>query len=314
LSSGTVSENFTPNRILTTFLGLEAAILFSKILGSINGWLVMNILFYFASCILFFNLLLKIYDSQKTALIGTLFLASNYAMLRFGLNFLMDLGGWMFYLTSLFFVWSYLENNKRKDILFASVMVGVGGLFKEYAFLGFLPIIGILLYENYRQFFVFLKKSVVPVLIMFVPTTILHLFVYFKFNYTYLDWLNSNQEHYIYSSRALEYIKSFGSLLNVLGILFIFGIYFIWRERKTFNQNIKIFVTLVGISILPIFFWPAITQRILFITTPFVILISAFLIKKYQKYWFAFIPVLILYLLASFFMDSYILPNFNLPI
>ena len=84
LSSGTVSENFTPNRILTTFLGLEAAILFSKILGSINGWLVMNILFYFASCIIFFNLLLKIYDSQKTALSGTLFLASNYAMLRFG--------------------------------------------------------------------------------------------------------------------------------------------------------------------------------------------------------------------------------------
>ncbi len=314
LSSGKAPQNFTPNRILTTFLGLETAVLFSKILGSINGWLVMNIIFYFVACIVFFNLLLKIYDSQKTAIIGSLFLAGNYAMLRFGLNFLMDIGGWTFYAISLFFLWNYLESKKRKDILLASVMVGVGGLFKEYSFLGFLPIIGILLYENYKQLFVFIKKSFIPILIMLGPTVILHLLVYLKFGYTYFDWLSSNQEHYVYSSRLVEYIKSFGSLLNILGILFICGLAVLRKEWANLDFKIKLFLLLIFASLLPIFLWPAITQRILFITAPFIILVSGLFIKKCEKYWYVFIPILLIYILVSFLMDAFILNFVNLPI
>jgi len=104
LSEGKNIENFVPNRILTTFLSIETARLFSRFLANINGWLIMNILFYFVSCLVFFNILLKIYKSEKVALLGVMFLASNYAVVKFGLNFLMDMGGWMFYVISLFFV------------------------------------------------------------------------------------------------------------------------------------------------------------------------------------------------------------------
>lgn len=48
LQDGNVPAQFVPNRILTTFLGLDSVILFSKIFGSIEaGWLILNILFYF---------------------------------------------------------------------------------------------------------------------------------------------------------------------------------------------------------------------------------------------------------------------------
>lgn len=307
-------SGFAPNRLVTTFGGLQLIRLFSGVFGSVLGvWLSMNFIFYLLMGVAFYRLLLLIFESERTAFWGTLFLAGNYSALTFGLAYLMDVGGWAFYVFSLLFSFRYLKFGERREIILASVCVGLGGLFKEYALLGALPIAVILIWENWPSLIRIFKNSWLPALLALLPVGLVYWFIYSSFGYTYLDWLGNNSDYYTYKSRIAEYIKSFGSLLNMLGLIFAGGLWVLSKEWKKLEKENKIFLFAVFVSFLPIFFWPAITQRILFIAVPFVVLISSFLIKKYQKYWIVFLPVLALYLCLSFFMDSFLLNFINLP-
>lgn len=316
LKGGEVSANFIPNRILTTFLGLKTIILISNITPNIPAaWFVWNLSLYFLICLAFYNFILGLFDDERVALLATLFLAANYAMLNFGLGFFMDIGGSAFYIFSIYFLFLYSETQNRKMLLFSALMVGVGGLFKEYAFLGSIPIFCYLIYEHWGSPKNIIKRGFLPAIIAITPTLILHAYIYQKFNYTYFDWLSSNQAYYIYSSRISEYIKSFGSLLNLLLLPFIAGVYVFLKYGKEImpEKKNRVFVISAVLSVLPIFFWPAITQRILFITLPATILVASFAFKKYQKYWYVFLILLVLYTILSFTMNSVILPYINLP-
>lgn len=314
LKEGVKPEGLVFNRIITTFGGLWTIILLSGFSGSVLGsWFALNTFFYFLTAIVFYKILVLLFDEGKAAILGVFFFAGNYAILRFGLNFLMDLGGWTFYIFSLFFVLKYAKFGNKSDIMLASLMVGIGGLFKEYAFLGIIPIAAILIYENRNSFLNLLKAAALPSLVALIPIISVYLHAYFNFGYTYLDWFNTNQAYYHYDSRIIEYIKSFGSLLNFLGVLFAGGLVILIKERELLEPRIKLFLFSIFVSFLPVFFWPAITQRLLFISVPFVILVSCFLLKKQEKHWYTFIPILFAYIAASLFMDSFILKSVNLP-
>lgn len=309
------STDFLPNRILTTFLGLESIRIFSTIFGNIFvAWFFVNSLLYFLSCIFFFKLLSRILRSESTAFLGGLFLAANYGFLIFGLNYLMDIGGWAFYIFSLYFLYKYSQSKKTSNILLSALMVGIGGLFKEYAFLGAVAIGAFLILENWRDIKSLAIRAIQTASLALIPTIALYTYVYYRFGYTYLDWLGANQEHYVYGSRLIEYIKSLGSLVNILAFLFIGGVYILSRRLREIDNATKVFIAAILVSILPVFIWPAITQRILTITIPFTVIVVGYLFRKYQRYWYAFLPLLAAYILATFFMDSYILKVVNLPI
>ncbi|NQV88626.1 MAG: glycosyltransferase family 39 protein [Parcubacteria group bacterium] len=315
LRGGVVPSDFVPNRILTTFFGLESIILFSKIFGSVEaGWLILNIIFYFILNIVFYKLILNIFKSDRTAFLASTFLALNYAMIFFGLDYWMDIGGWTFYILSLYFTLKYVQTEKRKCLLYSSVFVGVGVLFKEYAFLALIPMMIILAYENWFNLAKMFKKSIAPVLISLVPIIAVYFFVFEKFRYTYADWLSMSNNYYIYNFRVIEYVKSFGSLYNVLAVLVLGGLYYFFRNRDTIvpEKKIQVLIVSIVVSALPVFIWPAITQRILFITVPAMLLIASFLFKKQENHWWLFLLVLVIYAVFNFNM-SYILLNFNLP-
>ena len=161
-----------------------------------------------------------------------------------------------------------------------------------------------------------MKKSWLPAIGAVLPVLIVYLTVYFSFHYTYADWVK-NSYQYAYSSslklRIIEYIKCFGSLFNFLGIFTAGGAYVFWKERKTMDPRVRLFVIAAVVSFLPVFFWGGITQRIMAITVPASIIVACFFFKKYEKYMYWFITFLLLYLLANFFMDSFILKFVNLP-
>jgi glycosyltransferase involved in cell wall biosynthesis len=305
---------YTPTRILTTFGGMQTVLALNHLFGNIySSWIFMNVIFYLIACMVFFKILKILFENEYVALLGTLFLAGSYAMISFGLDYLMDMGGWMFYIVSLYFLLRYIKENRVRDLGFAAFAVGLGGLFKEYAFLACIPIAVIIIGYHFRQPTKIFKKGIATAALALVPTLLLYAFVYSKFNYSYADWLAFNENYYTYSSRIIEYIKSLGSLINILAFLFLGGAYYLFREGKRLvDCRYHIFILGMCMSILPILFWPAITQRILFITVPFAIVIASVLIKKFETKWYWFIPVLILYLAASFTMDT-LLTVVNLP-
>lgn len=313
LQGGDVLEGFVPNRILTTFGALTAVRALSGVIGVWSGWILLNLIFYLVLCVTFYLLVFRMFRGRSTALLATLFLASSYSILQFGLTYLMDIGGWAFYVVSIYFTYQYIESKEYKDLLYASALVGVGALFKEYALLAAIPIAVVLVWQYWRTPVSIMKRAILPAILALLPTALVYLYVFHRFNYSYIDWLSFNQGYYTYSSRAIEYIKSLGSLYNFLAPLVLGGLYVLTRERRGVNGKTMLFIISVLLSTLPILFWPAITQRILFITVPTSILLASFLFKKYERYWWVFLSILVVYILVSFTMDSYILPNLNLP-
>lgn len=308
--------DFIFQRILTTFLGVEIISVLSALFGNIPaGWFVWDVFLYFCVNTVFYKLLLKMFKSRTTALLGTLFFASNYAMVTAGLGNFMDIGGWSFYIFSIYFLWKYMESGDRRDLITSALFISVGGFFKENAFMAYIPMFFILLCENRHSFTSFLKKIIVPTVIIAVPAIIHHLDVYIAYGYKYMRWIEINRTTYFYRSRILEYVKSFGSLLNFLAPISFLGIFAFSGLKKDLKMDAKriIFIVSVLISSIPPVMWPGITQRVLFMVMPGLTILACFFIRKYEKYWYAFIPVLALYIFSSFFMDSFILKAVNLP-
>lgn len=316
LEGNDATEKFIPNRILTSFGGLEVVSLVGKVFDDVVlGWFIVNTLLYFLASIAFFRLLGGLFESKAAALLATMFLAGNYAVLSFGLGFYMDMGGWAFYIFSIYFLFLYSKSKDYKKLLLSAAMVGLGGLWKEYAFLASIPILCFLVYENWPNLWKAVKRGFLPAVIVILPSLLLHFFIYQRFGYTYLDWLSQNKEIYVYVSRVLEYVKSLGSLLNFLFIPIIIGIWAIFKNGRVIlpNGDNKAVVAGIFLSALPVLFWPAITQRILFIVVPSALTISAFAFKKFEGYWRWFLLIFLAYAIMSFTMDSYILNFVNLP-
>lgn len=315
IDKGTASSYFWPVRLVTSSLYVLSILLFSKIFGSILfSWILLNFIFYVLTGVFFYLILEKVFRDKKTALVGTFFLNANYAMVVFGLTYLVDIGGWFFYILSLYCLLNYTEKREDKWLLLSAASVGMGGLFKEYAFQGFIAIFILLVYENYSSLLKIAKRIFWPAVISFLPAFMVFAYVFIEFDYSYFDWFARAELADVYKSRIIEYVKSIGSLLNFLLIIFGGGLYYLWKEgRKLVEGNFFPFIIAVIISALPAFIWPAITQRILFIIVPAIVIVSCFLVKKINKFWYALVPVLLIYYLSSLFMDSYILDAVNLP-
>jgi hypothetical protein len=183
-----------------------------------------------------------------------------------------------------------------------------------------------MLYKHKPRLLTFIKKMIAPTAVVFAPFIAVSVYVYARYGYTYLSWFGSNKKDYVYHSRIIEYTKSFGSLYNLLALLFLAGLYcFIrydlagWLKRKAVdalheNREYVAYIICVIVSGLPAFIWPAITQRIMFVTVPAAIFVACFFIKRFEKYWYWFGIVLIVYTILTFAMDTYILNLVNLPL
>ncbi len=307
-------HNYVIHRIMTTFVGLEIINGLSFIFGSVEvAWLVWASILYLFVNILFYNLLLRMFESARTALIGGLFFAANYAMVIFGLTYFMDIGGWSFYVLSIYFLYRYIQTQNTKDLWVAVLAMSVGGLFKENALVAYVPLFLTVFYENRSSLITFLRKIIPLSLVAGAPFILHQIIVYLAYGEHYLHWVMINKTAYIYSSRLIEYIKSLGSLLNFLAPVALVGAVVALKTFRIADIKKYIFIAGVLISSVPAVMWPGITQRVLFMVVPGLVMLACFAVKRYEKYWYVFIPVLIVYSLMSLYMDSFVLNFVNLP-
>lgn len=324
LETGVQPDGFIPMMILTTYLGLKLIMFFNIFTHSIAiSWSIVNALMYITMGLFFYSLLKIFVKDIKIAFIGTLFFITNYAAISFGLAFMMDIGGWAAYVTSLYFSYRYLESNSdiqngEKWLYISSLAIGVGGLYKEYSFVAYIILWGVLVFKNWGEWSKIFWKSVATLSIALGPFFVMNLYTYFYFgHYTYLNWFLYNQDTYTYQNRLVEFIKSFGSIYNIAWPLFLGGFYILIGKTieifKTKKMDINIlFLWLVIISGFSVLLWPVVT-RVLFITMPGIILVSSLFIKKIENNIYLVAPILVVYIITSFLMDAFILDFVNLP-
>lgn len=318
LKTGSIPENFIPNRLLTTYAGLVLVMLFESLFSSLSfAWLFLNSCLYVLAGLFFYALLKNIFNDAQLAFMGTLLFITNYCIVSFGLGYLMDMGGWTFYIISLYYSFEYLRQKEDKWLWIASGVVGIGGLFKEYAFLGFVVAAMSVILVHWRNWMDICKRLCIASCIVFVPVVLLNVYIYSIYEYSYFSWLANQEGLYPGQNIVIEYIKSFGSLYTFGWFLFVPGVYYFVKELKGVyyreDQYVSLlFVGLVVLSALPVFVWPVVT-RVLFVTVPSLVLISCLFLREVGWKLKIFIPVFILYSIASYLMDSFILDFVNLP-
>ncbi|MEI6843437.1 MAG: glycosyltransferase family 39 protein [bacterium] len=277
------------------------------------SWIFMNMFMYVVAGMFFYSLSKKIFKHSVVSFLITLFLVTNYAIIIFGLNYLMDMGGWMFYIVSLYVTYKYLDSEEEKWLWISAVLIGIGGLFKEYSFMGYIPLFGSIIFLYWKDYIKILNKVFWTGFIAFGPMVIMNVYSYVAYDYTYLSWFGVQGITYVYKSRIIEYTKALGSLYNFGWFIFLGGLYYFVKELKNIRKNKNVlFVSFVILSALPVVLWGAITQRVLFIGIPATVLISGLYIEKINKKWYIIAPILTLYIICTYFMDSYILGHISL--
>jgi hypothetical protein len=315
LRTGIAPAGFIPMMIISTPLGLAFIMLLNVSTSDLAvSWLILNATLYIGMGLFFYTLLRRFFQSEEVAFLGALFLATNYAALSFGLAFMMDVGGWFAYIAALYFAYRYLEAGETRFLLFASASIGLGGLYKEYAFVAYVVLLGAILFRDRGQVFKKFTQVLTTGLIASTPFLLSNVYSFFVFDhYTYYDWFLHNQHSYTYQNRWIEFVKSFGSIYNFAWPLFIGGFYLLLKRSKNlFEDKQALFIWLCLLSCLSVLLWPVVT-RVLFITMPAVVLVSCLLVEKMKRRLAIILPVLILYILSSYFMDAYILDMVNLP-
>jgi hypothetical protein len=195
--------------------------------------------------------------------------------------------------------------------------VGVGGLYKEYSFVACIVIGGLVIFKNWKNWTKIIKEGFITVALALGPFILLNIYGYFVFDYTYLDWFLYNQGVYDYQNRPIEFIKSFGSIYNFGWFLFLPGFYILLKRSKEMLRSEIVdkkilFIWLMILSSFSVLLWPVVT-RVLFITMPATVLVSALFIDKIKNKFYILIPILILYVFASYLMDAFVLDFVNLP-
>lgn len=316
LKGGTAPATFVPNRILTTYGGMRTILFLEPFVGGTKmAWAFMNSMFFLVANFFFYKIFFEVFGKQKTALIGTILVATNYAMVANAMDYVMDIGGWASYAVALYFSLRYIKTDNFRYGWYGALAIGVGCFFKEYAFLGFITLFCAIIYRNWQRPVQALKKIVETGTVSFLPIFIFYGVIYFHYAYSYANWFSYAQESVgsYHISKITEYIKVFGSLYTFGWIFFLAGLVLVARRAVDFlSRPAMMFILFAGISALPVFVWPFIVQRILFPIIPFLTMVACIAFEKYESKWVYLAPLLVLYVAANYAMDAYVLPWVNI--
>lgn len=303
---------FVPNRILTSPLGLFILGLSGKISSNILvSWVVLNGLFFAAASYFLYRFCYEVFGKKKFAILSLILFSTNYAVITFGLGFLMDAGGWAGFFGAIYFAQKYYRTSSLVHLGVASAFVAIGGLIKEYAFFASIFIACTLVYKylihGEREWKKFFTHAMFSGLIATLPVVVVYAIVYWHFGYTYLDWFAFNEVKYPRSG-LFEYVKVFGSLYTFGWLLLLISLVRI--KREDFKALLPL--VFVFISTLPLLLWPVTTQRIQFLVLAAPIALSGLVAREMRRYWPVITILVVLYVLCSYNMDSYVLPHVNI--
>jgi dolichyl-phosphate-mannose-protein mannosyltransferase len=302
---------FVPNRLMTAFGSLESIRFSRAIFGNVYaGWIILNCAFYVGTVLVFARLLLLLFEEESVAALGALFLAGNYDFLVFGVHYLVDIGGWMFFSIAMLFLARYAKGHLHRDLVCAFGSVALGAVFKEYALVALAPIWTFLLWETRFSLSLFIRRALPLSLLSFIPIALVHFWVFVRFGYTYVDWFAFNHQKYGYHHSLVAWIvnvlKCFGYAMNLLGPIALLGGYLFLKGEEVTSERLRVFVVALALSVLPLFAWPTITERLLGTAVlPFAVL-AAIAIKKYARFHGVFLILALVYIAASYLMDAYL--------
>jgi len=255
-------------------VGLWLAAIFQPLTGAENALIVENILFYFGSAFVIFKLAKQVFGDNKKSHLAVVFFLTAYPVLRWGLAALTDMGGWFFYLLSLYIAVLFFTKRRVGYIYLSGLVSGLGLLLKETGGVAALFFVSMLLLENlnWKERFAITLRYSMAFLAVVLPISF---FIFFKFGYSFYHWFVFNQEiqfHYSFLQSALYAVENVFSIMFLAWFFVIRGVYLEFKERENPRRNFYLALILPSLSFL---IWPFRLVRMMFIAGPLLCLLAA---------------------------------------
>ncbi|HSR89208.1 MAG TPA: glycosyltransferase family 39 protein [Candidatus Udaeobacter sp.] len=276
---------FFTNRYAVPFYPVVSAkILF--FLSPVSSLIVTNIVFYFGLLLLTYSLIARVFNNKWIGFVTALFAITNYAMVRYGLTQVEDMGGYFWCVLTMYSIWRWREQKKYSWLLLSSVSVAFGILTKESGAMGAL-FAGIVILSEIINW-----KKTVGYLAMFAALPLFTLIVnsvrgadvgfsslsYFietwriwGANYTLLRWFGVNASTY-----------------NLTWAAIFIGVVLLCKNLRMIDRGVWVYFIAVLPTALSYFAWPVFIARTVFISAWLLLPLAAYgLFKLYERisYW-----------------------------
>jgi|GEM_PF-2296846 hypothetical protein len=263
-----------PNRYLNPFYPLIAAkVLF--FLPPASSLIVLNMVFYCGIAFLSYDLFRRVFRNTVIGLISSILIVSSYPMVRYALTQVQDMGGYFWFIATIYASWRWYEDRHWQWITIAGICTAFGLLTKESGamgalFFGVLVLLEITSLKN--KLWSFTQFSIWP----FV-TLLINRMRGYDVGYNSYQWLVDNWR--IYAEQNYTLFKWLGvniSTYNVILPFFLIGLYLIFKARNTPDKNINLFLFASIPAGISYFAWPLFIGRTVFISAWLVIPIAVY--------------------------------------
>lgn len=266
---------FHPNRYLNPFYPLLGATLF-RWASPAASIILTNIIGYIVIVLATYGLIRRVFADRLIGFLSALFLLTAYPLLRYGLTQVQDMGGYMWFVLTLYAAWRWRESDKALWIVAAGLCTGFGMLTKESGAMGAL-FVALLLLEYWRHHG--WKKTAVRFLqFTAVPLVVLLINQYHgtKIGYSSWEWFLWNWQTYRHEYTFIKWLGINVVAFHVLWIFVGIGVVLLWHRRKEITPSVRWYLAAVILPSLSYFAWPLFLTRTVFIAAWLVVPIAAY--------------------------------------
>lgn len=295
-----------PNRYLNPFYGVIGSTVLNFVTPA-QSMIISNIIYYFGLILLTYGLVRRVFKSNEIGFLSALLVGTSYAIIRYGLTQVQDIGGYFWFVLILYAGWRWWEERRNYWLYLGGVAVSFGLLTKESGAMGalFVGILFLIDGQTIKKKIVNLVKfSVFPFL-----TLIINQVRGADVGYNSGKWLVDNW--HVYAKENYTFLKFTGvnvSTYNFLWIFILLGLYFLIKNWSVIEKNIKIYLLAVIVPSMSYFVWPIFISRTVFISAWLFVPVGAYgLYYIYTKgKWYKYLSIA---LVVIAFLAPYVLQN-----
>lgn len=265
---------FSPARYLNPFY----AIIGSKILFFMSpehSLITTNIVFYYGLVFLTYGLIRRVFKNNFIGFISASIIMTGYAMVRYALTQVQDIGGYFWFLLTIYAAWRWWENKNKRWLYLGGLAVALGVLTKESGCMGalFVGILFLLDKVSWKErLFNFLRFSILPFVTIVINVLRGIEVDYNSARWFIFAWKTYGQENYT----LLKWFGVHASTYNILWLFIVVGLYFLIRNWRNLDRNIKIFLLAIIPSSMSYYVWSIFISRTVFISAWFFVPIASY--------------------------------------
>lgn len=270
------------NRYMVPFYPVVAAKLLF-FLSSANSIITINIILYLGLLLLTYGLISRVFKNKWIGFVTALLVATSYAMIRYGLTQVQDMGGYFWCVLTMYAIWRWREQKQSSWLYLSSIAVAFGVLTKESGGMGalFAGIIILLAKDGWKKTIKYLAMfSVFPLFTVIVNALRGQEIGFNSLTYFIAVWKAWGPENYT----LLRWFGVNASTYNLIWIAVVAGLILLYKNHRVIDREIIVYFIAIIPTSLSYFAWPVFIARTVFISAWLLLPLAAYsLFKLYEK-------------------------------